>query len=96
MSICPKLIGCFTPHVNWKALINLLTVEDAEGNQFFNICYNDRADCRTYESAFECLQNISFEEILKLIIVEDECGHPAINVVANICEECTEDIVQLP
>lgn len=92
MSVCDKLIGCFTPHVSWKALINLLTVEDAEGNQFFNICYNDRGSCREYEQAYECIQDWTLEQVLKLIIVEDECGNPAIQVLANICEECEEDI----
>jgi len=92
MSICPKLIGCFTPHVNWKALLELLTVEDAEGNQFFNICYTDRAKCSSYESAFECLQDATLEEVLKLIVVEDECGNPALQLLANICQECTEQI----
>ena len=95
MSVCDKLIGCFTPHVNWKALLNLLTVEDDEGNQFFNICYNDRGDCEDYESAFSCLQDATLEEVLKLIVSEDECGHPALQVLANICEECTEDVQQL-
>ena len=94
MSICDRLIGCFTPHVNWKALLELLTVEDSEGNQYFNICYNDRAKCESYESAFDCLQDATLEEVLKLIVAEDSCGNPALQVLANICTVCEEEQIR--
>jgi len=68
---------------------------DSNGNKFINICYNDRGACTdgrgnaTYESAFECLVDASFSDVLELIVGEDECGNPNINVLANICDECT-------
>ena len=88
MSICSKFFACLAPPITWKMVIKLLSVEDAEGNSSINLCYQERGDCSNYESAFECLQNVTFEEYLKLIITEDACGNPAIQVLGNACDAC--------
>ena len=92
MSVCNKLIGCFKPKLNLAALFKLPQVKDSEDNFFINICYNDRAKCEGYEPAFDCLQDVTLEEALSLIITEDECGNPTIQILANICQECADQI----
>ncbi len=96
MSVCAKYFGCRNGDPEWKAVLKALSLMDGEGNKFINICYTDRADCTDgrgnpiYESAFECLQDASFSDILELIVGEDDCGNPNINVLANICQECAD------
>ena len=91
MSVCDRLFGCLNGDVDWKSVLKALAVKDTDGNQFINICYNDRASCEGYESAFGCLQDASFRDILELIVTEDECGNPNLQILANICETCVED-----
>jgi hypothetical protein len=97
MSVCSKYFGCRNGDPEWKAVLKALTLMDSDGNKFINICYTDRAACTdgrgnaVYESAFECLQDASFSDVLELIVGVDECGNPNINVLANVCEECAED-----
>lgn len=88
MAAGDKYIGCLDPPLNWETMLQLPTVKDEDGNYFFNLYYNDLEDCEGIESAEDCLVDLSFEEVLKLIIVEDDCGRPAINVIGEICDEC--------
>lgn len=96
MSVCSKYFGCLNGDPSWEAVIKALSVEDDDGNQFINICFTDRDSCyndeqeAAYTSAFDCLQEATLSDILELIVGEDECGHPAINVLANVCESCSD------
>lgn len=95
MSVCSRHFNCLHGDPEWEAVLKALSLKDDDGNQFINVCYTDRTceDGRgndLYESAFECLQDASFADVLELIIGEDECGHPAVNVLGNICEGCAD------
>ena len=90
MSVCDKFFGCLNGDIDVKSVIKALSVVDSAGNQAFNICYTDRATCEGLEAAFDCHQEVTFRDILELIIGEDECGRPVLNILANICETCTE------
>jgi len=91
MSHCANFFNCLNGNVDWKSVIKALTVKDDDNNEFINICYTDRGDCDNYDMAFDCLQDATLEDILELITGEDECGRPAINALANICQTCTDD-----
>ncbi len=66
----------------------LLLLQDLDKNEFLNINYTERNLCDDYEPAFECIQDATFEEILRLILVEDECGRCSLNVLGNVCDLC--------
>ena len=85
--VCDRYFGCLDGAM-WQAIIKALSVKDADGNTSLGICYNERLDCENYESAFSCLQDATFLQILKLITGTDECGRPVINVLGDILEEC--------
>ena len=81
MSICNKYFGCLNGDALLESVLKSLFV-----TQGLNICYTDRVDCE-YESAFGCHQEVTLRDIFELIIVEDECGKPALNVLMNlICD----------
>lgn len=86
--VCNRYFDCLNGSELWKSIIKSLVLEDADGNQSVNICYNERLDCENYEPAFSCLQDANFQQILRLIIGEDECGRPAINVLCDVLCEC--------
>jgi len=90
MSYCPRFFNCLNGNADLESVIKTLSVKDDDGNEFINICYTDRGNCNDYEMAFECLQDATLEDILELIIGEDDCGRPAINVLANICQDCAD------
>ena len=103
MSVCDKFFGCLNGDVDVKTVIKALSVVDAAGNQAFNICYTDRASCEGLEMAFDCNQEVTMRDILELIVGQDDCGRPVLNILANICETCTaledeeeEQVVELP
>ena len=90
MSYCDRYFGCLNGDVDWKTVLKVLAIKDASDNEFINICFTDRSSCTGYESAFSCLQDATLRDVLELIVGEDACGRPAINVLGNICETCTD------
>ena len=97
-SICERFFSCPTVPIKWDVLLKLVSVADADADEYINICYHDRDECDDYEQAFDCIQDWTLEQILKKIIKNDDCGNPAIQVLANICTACEdeEEVVELP
>ena len=62
--------------------------QDDDGTIYLNLKFNEKEQCDDYESAFECLQDVTLEGIAKLLLVEDDCGVCSINILANICDVC--------
>lgn len=62
--------------------------QDSDNTIYLNLKFNEKEQCDDYEAAFECLQDVTAEEIAKLLIVEDDCGKCSINILANICDVC--------
>jgi hypothetical protein len=88
MSFFERCHNCPDTPVPPEVFLLLLALRDAEGNDSININYVDRASCEGIEPAFDCLQDATFETIMKLITSVDECGRCRINLLGNICEEC--------
>jgi len=90
-SICPKYFGCLSDDELIRQVIELITLQDEDGNDYINTCYTDRGDCDDYSMAFDCLQdNIKLSDIVELVIVADACGRPALNLLGNICQTCVD------
>lgn len=83
-----KFISCLDPPVDWRTMLKMLMLEDDDNNKFINFYYTERDECEDMEEAYDCLIDLTFEEILKLLIVEDACGRPAISVTSTICADC--------
>ena len=90
MSVCDKFFGCLNGDVDIKSVIKALGVEDSDGKQAFNTCFTDRASCTGLEMAFDCMQEVTLRDILELVVGEDECGRPVLNILGNICETCVD------
>jgi hypothetical protein len=93
MSVYTKCISC-PDNPTALEMFFLLLLLDSENNQWLNINYVDRGDCEDYTPAFECIQDATFEEVLRLILVEDDCGRCAINLLGNICDVCAAEGIQ--
>ena len=87
MSIQTLCIGCHTPITVPEALKQVMRQDD-DGSVYLNIKFNEKEQCDDYEAGIDCLIDVSLEEMLKLIIVEDDCGKCAISILANICDVC--------
>ena len=88
MSINTKVFSCFGHPVDWLTLLKMCIVKDADGNHYLNLFYDDCDDCETLDPAVLCASHMTIEEIFKNIVVEDECGNPAIALTGNICVSC--------
>lgn len=102
MSTFTLCFDCQTPLTIPEALKSVLR-QDSDGSVYLNVFFNDRARCTqdggeplTAVSSLGCIEDITAEELIRSIIVEDECGHCAINVLANICDVCDELAPQEP
>ena len=87
MSVFTLCIPCQTPITIPEAL-KLVMRQDSDGSIYLNIKFNEKEQCDDYEAAFDCLQDTPVEDMLKNLIVEDDCGKCAINILANICDVC--------
>ena len=88
MSICEKYISCLQMPLDLLMMLKLLVVKDASGNHFLNVCYDECDDCEDREFAIDCVSDMSVEQLVGLIMGEDECGLPALNLTGNICAAC--------
>jgi len=87
-----KIIGCLTPPVEWRTMFKLLGLKDSDDNTAINVYYSEQANCDNFEAAYDCLIDLSFEEVLRLLLVEDKCGRPSINLIGVICAGCPQQI----
>lgn len=93
-----KYISCLDPPLDWKTMLKMVMIEDEDNNKYINFYYTERDECSDMEQAYECLIDLTFEEILKLLIVEDACGRPALSLTGEICLECglsEEDVIDI-
>jgi len=94
MSVFVKVFDCPTFPVKIPDALRSLIRQDDDGGIYLNIYFNQRIDCDTYTDAYDCNALPPLEEMIKDIIVEDECGDPALNVLVNICDTCEEEQIQ--
>lgn len=87
MSIFTLCIPCASPITVPEAL-KMVMRQDDDGSIYLNVKFNEKEQCDDYESAFDCMQDLPVEDMLRNIIVEDDCGKCAINILANICDVC--------
>lgn len=92
MSYCSSFFNCLFGDPEFEQVVKALMLKDADGNDYINSCYTDKASCDGLESAFDCLVDASLRDVLELIIGQDDCGNPAINFIGNICENCTDGV----
>ena len=88
MSTFVKVFDCPNMPVKIPDILKSVVRIDSDGSVYINFKFNEKEQCDDYELAFECMQDIPLEEMLKTVIVEDDCGKPAINIIANICDVC--------
>ena len=70
-------------------MLKLTIVVDADGSHYLNTKFNEKEQCDDYTPAALCTTPQSLEDLLKLLIVEDDCGNCAWNFIANICDACS-------
>ena len=87
MSTFTLCIDCHTRITIPEALAQVMR-QDADGSVYINIKFNEKEQCDDYSAAFDCLQDLTIEDILRLLIVDDDCGKCSINILANICDVC--------
>ena len=93
MSIFTLCFDCQTPIKIPEALKSVIRQDD-DGAIYLNIYFNQRNNCDLYDLAYNCLELPPLEGMVRDIIVEDECGHCALNVLINICDACEEEQIQ--
>ena len=89
MSVKTLCFDCQTPVVIPEVLRGIMR-QDTDGTIYLNIVFNERGSCGEYESAYDCLESPTLEEIFAGTIVEDECGQCGINILVN-CDICDEE-----
>jgi len=87
MSVCPKYLACLQMPLDLLMMLKLLVVKDADGNHFLNVCYTE-GDCDDKSFAVDCVSDMTVEQLVGLIMGEDECGLPALNLTGNVCAAC--------
>jgi len=83
-----RIVQCLDLPLDWLTLLKMCIVTDADGNFYLNMYYANCEDCETLTPAVACITNETIEQLLRNIIVEDECGNPAISLTGNICDAC--------
>lgn len=88
MATQDTIVQCLDLPLDWLTLLKMIIVTDADGNFYLNVYYNDAPDCEALTPAVACITNETIEQLLRNIIVEDECGNPALALTGNICAVC--------
>jgi len=91
MSTFVKVFDCPQHPVKIPDALRSLLRQDDDGAIYLNIYFNQRNNCDLYELAYDCDALPPLEDMVKDLIVEDECGAPALNVLVNICDTCEEE-----
>ena len=89
MSVFTECIGCLEQEVTLATLLRLTVLVDSDGSHYLNLKFNEKEQCDDYDPVPNCESPLSVENILKRLIVEDDCGYCAWNIVANICDACS-------
>jgi len=95
MSVFTVCFDCHTPLTIPQELKSVMW-QDADGSIYLNVKFNEKEQCDDYEAAFECLHDVTLEEMIRKLIVEDDCGNCAVNILANICDVCGFGEVEAP
>ncbi len=88
MSTFTDCIGCLE-EVDLLTILKLIIVVDGDGSYYLNTKFNEKEQCDDYSPAASCASFDSVEELIKRLIVEDDCGNCALNFIANVCDVCS-------
>ena len=91
MSTFTLCFDCPTYPVKIPDMLRKILRQDDDGTFYVNIYFNQRNNCDLYELAYDCNEVPPLESMVKDIIVEDDCGDCALNVLINICDTCEEE-----
>lgn len=88
MSTFTECIGCLDQPITLETLFRLTVVKDSDDSYYLNLKFNEKEQCEDYEPAAGCASDTTVEELLRRLVVEDDCGNCAWNILANICNVC--------
>ena len=88
MSVFVKIFDCPLDVVKIPDVLRAVMRVDEDGSVYINVKFNEKEQCDDYELAWDCNATLPLEEMIKTLIVEDDCGKPALNILANICDVC--------
>ena len=88
MSTFTECIGCLEQDISWETILRLIIVKDSDNSYYLNTKFNEKEQCDDYEPAVSCESHETALELVKRLIVEDDCGNCALNFIANICDAC--------
>ena len=88
MSVFLKVFDCPLDVLKIPDVLRAVMRVDADGSVYINVKFNEKEQCDDYELAFDCNAQLPLEEMVKTLIVYDDCGKPALNILANICDVC--------
>lgn len=88
MSVFVKIFDCPNFPLKIPDILKAVMRVDSDGSVYINVKFNEKEQCDDYELAYDCNASLPLVEMLKQLIVEDDCGVPAINIIANICDVC--------
>jgi len=95
MSKNTKCIQCADVPLSLETILKSLVRQDSDGNNYIPlqvlICDSDD------DLAAECGSDFTAEQLLRSVLVIDDCGHCALQVsldatsLTTICDECDDD-----
>lgn len=88
MSVFTECVGCLEHPLRWEDLLGMVIFKDSDDSWYLNIKFNEKEQCDDYENAVNCASPQTAIEMFARLIVEDDCGNCAINIIANICDAC--------
>lgn len=94
MSTFTLCFDCPTHPVKIPDALRGIMRQDDDGAIYLNIYFNQRNNCDLYEKSYDCNALPPLEDMVKSLIVQDDCGHCALNVLINICDTCEEEQIQ--
>ena len=94
MSKFTDCLACLEGPITWETILRLVIVKDSDGSHYLNTKFNEKEQCDDYEPAVSCASHTSAQELVRAVLVEDDCGMCALNFIANICDACPEEPIQ--
>lgn len=95
MSLNTKCITCSDVPLSLETILKSLIRQDSDGNNYIPL--QILACSSSDELAAECGSDYTAEQLLRSVLVIDDCGHCAVQVSLDatsfslICDECPED-----
>lgn len=89
MSLFDECVACLDQPITLEQLFRLTVVKDSDDSYYLNIKFNEKEQCDDYTPAAECASMTTLPELLRRLVVEDDCGNCAWNIIANICDACS-------